>query len=309
MKYDLSVTTGMLMDWTYTESINHQIERITNAGFKFLDFSFDSWVNEANSNVTKSPFLLQNWESWIESAKETAEKNGARFNQGHAPASVFSCGTDYDLYIKYVKRAIDCCNILGIKWLVHHAVTYPNQFGSSLSWLEFNKKAFCEILEYSKKKNVGVAIENMWPVWKLYDREQWNTEILIELVDNLNDDLVGICWDTGHGNLTANARGFKLCNHPELLEYGNQYNEIIKMGKRLKCLHIHDNNGMDDDHILPFTGSINWKDVMRGLSDIQYTGAFTYEANSFIENLPEECKDDAIRLMYSVGKSLIEMNF
>jgi sugar phosphate isomerase/epimerase len=96
--------------------------------------------------------------------------------------------------------------------------------------------------------------------------------------------------------------------HKELLKYNDQYSAITKIGKRLKCLHIHDNNGHDDDHIAPFDGTVSWKDVMRGLKDAGYEHSFTFEAHNSVKRLPDNCKDDKIRFLLKVGEALVAMN-
>ena len=299
MSYPVSTSIHLYFDHDYKVSINEQIKKHTDAGFKFLDFNFLDWQND-----DRSPLINDGWEEWILSAKKTAEENGAIFNQAHAPVPCLRFHSDYNGLVKACKKAIKGCSLLGIRQMVYHALVYPKDFGLDMSWLDANKKFFGELIEDAKKYNVGICIENTWPTCKILGRDQWNTEVLLELVDSFNDDIVGVCWDTGHGNLTGNGHNYNGQNVPELLPYGDQYENITKIGKRLRTLHINDNNGMDDDHIMPGTGTINWDDVIRALDDIGYEYSFTLEAHRATRGVPAELKDNAVKLLHDVAVAI-----
>ncbi len=295
MSYPVSTSIHLYFDHDYKVSINEQIEKHINAGFKYLDFNFLDWQNS-----DKSPFMNDGWEAWILSAKKTAEENGAIFNQAHAPVPCLRFSCDYDGLVACCKRAIKACDMLGIRQMVYHALSYPKDFGLDMSWLDANQKFFGELIEDAKKYNVGICIENMWSTWGLLGRDQKTTDDLLELVDSFNDDIVGVCWDTGHCNLTGNGHNYAKNSNPELAEYGNQYENITKIGKRLRALHINDNNGLDDDHIMPTTGTINWDDVIKALDDIGYKHSFTLEAHRATKGVPAELKDNAVKLLHDV---------
>ena len=62
------------------------------------------------------------------------------------------------------------------------------------------------------------------------------------------------------------------------------------MGKKLKAVHIHDNFGTRpfgaDTHSEPYSGSISYDSIIKGLIDVGYKGYFTLEAYSI--PLPKE---------------------
>ena len=64
------------------------------------------------------------------------------------------------------------------------------------------------------------------------------------------------------------------------------YNEIMKIGSKLKVTHIHDNYGTDS-HNQPFNGTINWNDVRNALKDISYNGELTSEVRYTKEELSD----------------------
>ena len=215
MAYPVSTSIHLFFDGALP--LNEQIERHTRAGFRYLDFNFLDW-----QNAKDSPLLGDSWEAWIDSAGETAAREGACFNQAHAPVACLSFGRDYEGLIDAIKRSIRACDMLGIRQMVYHAIQHPQSYRPNATWLDFNIEFFNRFIEEAKRYHVGICIENMWPTLKLFGGTQWNTDVLLELVDSFRDDIVGVCWDTGHGNVTGNGHGNMVRNSPELLPYGNQ---------------------------------------------------------------------------------------
>ena len=46
------------------------------------------------------------------------------------------------------------------------------------------------------------------------------------------------------------------------------------------ALHINDNRGNGDEHIIPYFGTMNLDEIMNALINIGYNGYFTFEASS-----------------------------
>ena len=49
------------------------------------------------------------------------------------------------------------------------------------------------------------------------------------------------------------------------------------LGKDISILHLHDNSGHWDDHLVPGQGNINWPAVFDALDDIGYKGVYNFE--------------------------------
>ncbi len=105
---------------------------------------------------------------------------------------------------------------------------------------------------------VRVAIENLPSGWRADAR---NLMALIEDADAF--PAVGVCLDTGHRHLG-----------------GDNPTAIRTLGSHLITLHIHDNHGQRDEHIMPFDGTISWAPVVAALREIGYPGVFMYEIGS-----------------------------
>jgi sugar phosphate isomerase/epimerase len=71
---------------------------------------------------------------------------------------------------------------------------------------------------------------------------------------------VGICLDTGHRHL-----------------HGDVASAVHTAGRSLITLHVHDNHGQRDEHLMPLDGTVSWPEVVRALRAIGYPGVFMYE--------------------------------
>lgn len=88
-----------------------------------------------------------------------------------------------------------------------------------------------------------------------------------EFVEYVNHPLFHACWDTGHAHIE-----------------GIQYDEILALGNELYALHVNDNRGEKDEHMIPFFGTISMDEVMHALIDSGYQGYFTMEAGSCLRS-------------------------
>ena len=70
----------------------------------------------------------------------------------------------------------------------------------------------------------------------------------------------GICFDTGHAHLMGGAA--------EAAE---------ALSGHIVTTHVHDNNGRDDGHLVPFGGTIDWAALLMTLGKIGYAGAYVFE--------------------------------
>jgi len=118
----------------------------------------------------------------------------------------------------------------------------------------------------------------------------FNSLVNVTYIDEVNSEQLGICLDTGHLHL-ANAQGKTAQSQREF---------IVKAGRRLKALHIANNNGICDLHLLPFNCShgIHWDEVVRALIDVGYNGIFNLEISG--EHSSVTCPDKVreIKLVY-----------
>ena len=83
--------------------------------------------------------------------------------------------------------------------------------------------------------------------------------------DRLNTKYKTICVDTGH---THEVGSFWVPPPEEMIRI---------LGSDVTLLHLHDNSGHWDDHLLPGMGNIGWSKVFDALDEIGYSGVYNFE--------------------------------
>lgn len=293
MKYPISTSIHLFFD-SNAATLNDQITRHIQAGFRHLDFNFLDWAA-----FDDCPFWHESGKDWILSARETAERQGAIFNQAHAPCPVLNLRNELARYEEACARAFDGCRLLGIPWMVFHHVENQKNYQSNLTKWEFDKVFFSKMLEHAHRTGVGIAVENLSLGGEVRGERLSPVSYVLALCDELNDPLLGICCDVGH----AHIERFNCLNLGD--DSVNPGDAIRRFGSRLKALHIHDNSSAGDEHIPPFYGTIDWADVMHALDEISYAHSFTFEAHNAVRRFPEPLKDEAAALLYKMGVLLV----
>lgn len=255
----LVTTTADLSEYFEDRSIASPLAAMNETGFKHLDLSFYSVIYKGSPWISSG----DGWKKEVEDCLCLKEKYGFDFCQAHSPdGEHFKDGEARDALILSTKRSIEASKMLGIPHTVVHAA------GCGSDKAEFDKKniAFYRLFEEDAEKHgVDLLTEN--------SAEAWNPEYFLrtgreirEFVEKAGINRLHINWDTGHGNVQG-------CN---------QYDDIMAMGSELRGLHIQDNDGKVDAHLMPLMGTTNFDDVMRGLIDSGYKGDFTFEGSNAI---------------------------
>ncbi|HHU59736.1 TPA: sugar phosphate isomerase/epimerase [bacterium] len=167
-------------------------------------------------------------------------KIGLKIVCGHAPYKdpdvndFWLEGEAGDLIEKEFTKVLYTAHEYGVSTVVYH-LHFENEVSVSMSGIERLKR----MVAIAERLNVNIAVENLYK----YDE-------LGYIFDHIKSDNLGMCYDCGHENfLTPNA------------------DFIFKYGDRLMSTHIHDNNGLQDQHKTPFTGSIDWENIAKGLAN------------------------------------------
>ena len=117
-----------------------------------------------------------------------------------------------------------------------------------------------------------------------------NSEEHVEFIDAIGSEWIVGCLDIGHA---------LICGE-------DPSKAIRRLGaERLLSLHVHDCNGYEDSHMLPFFMSTDWKGIMNAIAEIGYKGDFTFEADSFFKHYPKELYSEALNLMCKMGRYLV----
>lgn len=285
----------------YFSSHLDRIKHVYEAGFRYMDLSMYA--------VTPGEELIEsdNWMETVHSIKEYAMEHGIQFLQAHGPSdNPLSSPEAYDVAVRRMIRSIEVCGQLGIPNIVIH----PG-FRADITkeeWFEKNRIFFRELFPAMEKNHVNVLHENTTSAnmpW-YFPKTGADMKEFAKFVDH---PLFHACWDTGHAN----------CE-------GSQYQEILDIGEELYAVHFNDNRGFQDEHIIPFMGTMNMDEVMHALIDVGFKGPFTLEADSplrphqyWLGNRRDFEKDNRLanpplflqkeieRFMYQTGKYILEM--
>lgn len=272
-------------------STEEAIDLMADAGFDAIDFSFHL-KSEYHNEETDGEIGKVRFTEW----RKRAEARGLVFNQAHAPEG--SSFTDMDRTVQRfheIRRAIRNASYLGVPIIVVHPVQHLPycEAGVPEQLFEMNMRFYSALKPYCEEYGVKIALENMWqqPNGKIDHSTCSRPEEFVRYVDTLNSEWFVACLDIGHAFLV----GVDPC-------------ELIRaLGKdRLRALHVHDVDGIDDLHTLPYFSKIHWDSVCNALREIGYEGDLTFEAGNFVNPLPTELAAPAARFMVATGRHLID---
>lgn len=244
----------------FCDSYLDRINYVHEAGFKYIDLSMYT--------IRKDDLLFYNadWRKETEKIKQYAEENDIRFVQAHSPDTNFFTGEEaYEYAVEKTIRSIEICGILGIKNTVVHSGYKPGLWNKEI-WFEKNKEFYCKLFNTMEKYGVNVLCENTTRANMCEGYFLITGNDMKEFSQYVNHPLFHVCWDTGHANIE-----------------GMQYEHIKAIGNELYAVHINDNRGTADEHLIPYFGTLNMDDVMHGLIDIGYDGYFTFECGSVLK--------------------------
>ena len=112
-------------------------------------------------------------------------------------------------------------------------------------------------------------------------------------IDAVNDEYFVACLDIGHAEMKGSNT-----SAPEM---------IRALGKRLKALHIHDNDKLHDSHQIPFSMNIDFVAVVQALKEIGYDGYLTLEASRYLGCFSKEDVHKGVKDLYNSARRLADM--
>ena len=150
----------------------------------------------------------------------------------------------FNMFLSYIGD----CKTYDIPTAVVHVTSgdNPPPFG------KLGLDRFKRLIEKAEKYGVTIALENLR-----------KPEYLDFIFQNIESDNLKFCYDSGHEN----------CYTPDI-------DLLSKYGDKLVALHLHDNDGTGDQHLLPFNGTIDWGRIMKKLKSLDYKGSLALEIDA-----------------------------
>ena len=264
------------------------VELVAKAGFDAWDFSMFAMVRYDWTNrcllPNDHPLTRPDYLKFVRELKQIGLDNGIHCNQSHAPFPNTHPGVR-----SYMKRAIECTAEAGGKMVIIH----PNNDATP----EENGEFYLELLPFAKEHGVQIATENMWN-WDNVKNcatpcacstpENFNAHL-----DAVNDPDFVACLDIGHA---------------EMRSLGTTAVDMIHaLGSRLQALHIHDNDLVNDSHMIPFAGKIDFSAIVAALKAIRYQGYLTLEADTYLKKFTPDTASAGIQNLAASATRLRDM--
>ncbi len=162
--------------------------------------------------------------------------------------------------VAQIIESIRICNDLGIELVTIHP-GYKSPLGAYFldKIKETNKKSLIEISRAGEEYGIVLALENIPKMWISLCSD---AQEMKELIDGTN---LKVCFDVGHAHISGTVDGF------------------LDLKENFVNLHLHDNNGDKDKHLVLGEGNINIKEILKELKG--YNGDFVIESTSLEDGI------------------------
>ena len=178
--------------------------------------------------------------------------------------------------VNEILRAVRAAAVIDAKFFLLHPgpekegkLTDGHYFRRLKSCLYSLERIFVTCREY----HLELILENMLPHLYLGGPED-----ILWLIGKMESGIPGICLDTGHANTSRNA--------------SDMYR---RFSRHVRMLHVHDNHGNEDEHLIPGNGDIKWAELFQLMKSQDYNGALMLEIGSGDKESTEEILERAVK--------------
>lgn len=290
------------------EEFREQLAAFKTAGFAAIDFGLYAFYPGMDIKEGKyNDFFarpIDELRAFFTPYKQAAIDCGIEIGLMHAVFPAFQpCGDAFNAYHRDVmKKNVELCGFFGCKYLVVHPFTVRDRLvgGGFEAEYAVNMELYQSLMPLAKQHDVILCLENMFhrDGQKCVNGSCSHALEAKTYIDELNklagEERFGFCFDCGHANLCGE----------------NVYDFVHILGNRIKALHLHDNQGFNDDHLQPYTGMMRWDYLLAALREIGYTGGLNFE--TFVygsvhgKPLPEKVRPIMLKYVADIGHYFVE---
>lgn len=225
--------------------------------------------------------------------KQAAQRHGVRIWQSHAPFPIYTGDKATNEVLELaLRKCIMLSGYLDCPYLVIHPafLDYHEKLSAREEW-DLNIRLYGSLIPLLKEHHVVACMENIFTRYNgdLYDGVCCEMGTANRYIDTLNEiageKCFGFCLDVGHALLTRK----------------DIYGAVTELGDRLAVLHIHDNDGVSDQHMAPYMGKMDWERFLRALGDIGYGGCISFEADSPMGKFGRPAMKEYLQFLYAIG--------
>jgi len=247
--------------------IERGLEIIRESGFDAVDFSMERYkLGDAVYGGSEDAFY-----SHFDAIRRKAESLGLEISQTHGRCvTYFQDDEEHNEEIRRLSELdLKGSAVLGSPACVIHFIN-STRWGKQPAALMRSESArmFDDLIPYAEKYRVRIALETFGVARvsgaRIRDFFADPAEFRMQY-DRMDTPWKTICVDTGH---THEAESFWVPPPEEMIRL---------LGSDISILHLHDNSGHWDDHLLPGMGNIRWPEVFGALDEVGYTGVYNFE--------------------------------
>lgn len=170
--------------------------------------------------------------------------------------------------INYFKYCISLAKKLGATHITIHAGNFfwfPSEKYMRQKALKRFVKSMAEVVSDCENSSVKIALENVVPIpqGSEYLLLGDNIEDFKYIFSQIQSSALRFCLDTGHANMGEGVLPY----------INNLYDKLI-------CIHYHDNNGNNDEHLPVGSGNINWTNFAQCLMNVKFGGPLISECRN-----------------------------
>ncbi len=262
----LSMTTDYVVTTGPSECY---LREIAEAGFTHVH-----WCQHYGTDFLYTEPEIQAIEDWLDRyglkllnlhASHGAEKNYGSVREYERLAGV-----------ELVKNRMEMTARLGADVIILHMPTFPEP-------RDLNEKVWAQMFRSldeleapARRFGVRIAVEN------------GNFDPIGRILERYAPGFVGLCYDSGHGNVT-----------------GDGLERLEGMRDRLIAIHLHDNDGSGDQHRIPLEGTVDWERLMDIVARSSYAGCVSLE--STMRGRPASEGEAFLKKAYVAAQRLGEM--
>lgn len=240
---DLSMTTDYV---TTSGCPEPYLRRIAEAGFSHVH-----WCHQWSTDFLYSTHEIDQILRWL-------DEFGLKLVDLHASHGVekaWASTREYERLagVELVKNRIEMAARLGTDVIILHMWRKPEPGDDMKAKRMQLRRSLDDLERHANDHAVRIALENM-----PFD----DFEDLRMLFSEYPPDYLGLCYDSGHGNMG-----------------GEGFEHLLTLGDRLLSVHLHDNEGTSDQHALLYSGTVDWGRLARIMAQSAYEKCVSMESN------------------------------
>lgn len=268
------------------KDLDSSLARMRSHGYECTDY-------QPFTDTENNPFFEcsdADFEDMVKRDHDALTKAGIEVSQTHGPWRYPPRDfTEADRQERFEKmsRALHGTKLLGCKYMVLHPLMPfgTGDEGDREEYFRINREFYTALCKVAEKEQVIICLENM-PMPKLPIA---TPEDILKFVKEIDSPWLKVCLDTGHA---------AVCN----VSCGDS---VRLLGDYLKVMHVHDNNGRADQHLMPYSGVIDWDDFGNALKETCFEGTLSLEC-TVGKHLPESIKEYHEKGLFMIAQEIIK---